>query len=56
MPAQSDLILPTPQQIAWQDGEFGMFCHFGLNTFVDREWGDGQQSPTMFDPESFDAD
>jgi len=42
MPAQSDLILPTPQQIAWQDGEFGMFCH--------------QQSPTMFDPESFDAD
>ncbi len=25
---------PSPQQAAWQDLEYGMFCHFGLYTFT----------------------
>lgn len=29
--------LPTPEQLAWQDLELGMFCHFGINTFCDQE-------------------
>ena len=33
--------LPTPQQIAWQDMELTMFCHFGPNTFTGLEWGEG---------------
>ncbi|MBW5448517.1 alpha-L-fucosidase [Cohnella sp. CFH 77786] len=52
---QIPLAKPTKPQAAWQDLELGMFCHFGLNTFHNREWGDGQDSPALFRPESLDA-
>src|SRR6266480_5049817 len=29
-------IKPSPQQVAWQDLEFGALIHFGTNTFLDR--------------------
>ncbi|WP_232729931.1 alpha-L-fucosidase [Paenibacillus phocaensis] len=35
--------------------EMGMFCHFGLNTFCDQEWGDGTDSPERFNPAQLDA-
>lgn len=47
---------PTPQQYAWQDLEFGMFCHFGLNTFHDKEWSDGSLDPESFNPGDVQAD
>jgi alpha-L-fucosidase len=47
---------PTPQQVAWQDLEFGVILHFGTNTFLDREWGDGTASPKVFNPEQFNPD
>lgn len=49
------LARPTQQQLAWQDLELGMFCHFGLNTFCNREWGDGDDSPEAFNPIELDA-
>ena len=37
---------PTPQQLAWQRAELALFVHFTVNTFTDREWGDGTESPS----------
>jgi alpha-L-fucosidase len=46
---------PTPAQLAWQRDELAMFLHFGVNTFTDREWGDGTEDPAIFAPAKLDA-
>jgi alpha-L-fucosidase len=47
--------VPTPAQLEWQRDELALFLHFGVNTFSDREWGDGTEDPAMFNPAAFDA-
>lgn len=46
---------PTAAQLAWQRDELALFVHFGMNTFTDREWGDGTESPSLFNPTQLNA-
>jgi alpha-L-fucosidase len=46
---------PSRAQLEWQRDEMALFLHFGVNTFTDREWGDGRESPSIFAPANLDA-
>ena len=46
---------PSEPQLHWQRDELALFLHFGVNTFTDREWGDGTESPSIFNPTRLDA-
>ena len=48
-------VVPSPRQMALQQMEFYAFVHFTVNTFTDKEWGDGTESPAIFNPVKFDA-
>jgi len=49
------LPVPTRQQLEWQRGELTLFVHFTVNTFTDREWGEGKEDPRIFNPVALDA-
>lgn len=48
-------VVPSPQQIAYQEMELIGFVHFTVNTFTDKEWGYGDESPDIFQPDLLDA-
>lgn len=48
-------IIPHERQVKFQQLEFYSFVHFTVNSFTDKEWGDGTESPTIFNPEKLDA-
>ena len=48
-------IRPSPRQVTWQQYEVTGFVHFGMNTFTNREWGEGTEDPQLFNPTQLDA-
>ena len=48
-------VVPSERQLAWFDIGFYAFIHFGVNTFTDREWGDGTEPESIFNPEKLDC-
>ncbi|WP_256760634.1 alpha-L-fucosidase [Cohnella sp. WQ 127256] len=48
-------ITPSQRQLSWQELEFYGFIHFTVNTFTDREWGLGDESPSLFHPSELSA-
>lgn len=49
-------VVPSARQFNWQRQELTAFLHYGVNTYTGREWGDGTESPAIFNPTNLDAD
>jgi len=52
---QEQTPLPTQFQLNWQKTETNAFIHFTVNTFTGKEWGEGTESPDIFNPTKLDA-
>jgi alpha-L-fucosidase len=51
-------VLPVPSaaQLQWHEMEMNAFIHFTTNTFTDKEWGYGDESPSIFNPSQLDVE
>ncbi|MGN0632749.1 MAG: alpha-L-fucosidase [Oscillospiraceae bacterium] len=49
-------VVPHSRQVRHQQLEFYAFIHFTVNTFTDKEWGDGTENPEIFNPQKLDAE
>jgi alpha-L-fucosidase len=48
-------VTPSPAQQSWMDLQFGMFIHFGINTYYDTEWSDGTLDPYRVNPSNLNT-
>jgi len=57
MPPEPLSAVPAPNQMAWHEMEMNAFVHFTTNTFTGKEWGYGDEQPSVFNPsDEYDAD
>lgn len=63
-PIDPNWIKPIPSetantyQLRKQELGYGMFIHYGVNTFTNNEWGSGTEDPSVFNPnpETYDPE
>lgn len=48
-------VVPSERQKEFLKLEYYNFIHFGMNTFYKREWGDGSEDISLFDPTELDT-
>lgn len=48
--------IPSKRQYEYSKLKYYNFIHFGMNTFTNKEWGDGKTSPSKFNPKTVDTD
>ncbi|MCD7774110.1 MAG: alpha-L-fucosidase [Clostridiales bacterium] len=49
-------VKPSERQLAFSEMKYYSFIHFGVNTFTDREWGNGTEDESIFNPSSLNTD
>ena len=49
-------VVPSETLIIYQQMELIGFIHFTVNTFTDKEWGYGDESPEIFNPTALDVE
>ena len=47
--------VPNERQMEWYRRGMTAFIHFGMNTFMGNEWGDGTEDPKLFAPTELDT-
>jgi len=53
---RANAVVPSQKLITYQQMELIGFIHFTINTFTDKEWGYGDESPEIFNPTALDVD
>ena len=54
--AQSDTLQPNALQQQVIDRGYGLFIHFGINTFNQTEWSDGKLPLSSYNPTDLNCD
>ena len=49
-------VVPSVRRLEWQEMEFYGFLHYGLNTYLGIEWGDGSAPLSILTPEDMDVE
>ncbi len=49
-------IVPNRRQLLIQEMKYYAFVHYTVNTFTNKEWGNGQESERVFNPKEQDTD
>lgn len=49
-------VVPSERQLKWQELEFYGFLHYGLNTYLEIEWGDGSAALDILNPSDMDVE
>lgn len=53
--ARANEAIPSENQLNFMNTEFIAYVHYGMNTFINTEWGTGREPEKYFNPADFSA-